>query len=687
MTLLLALLLTLALLAVIGVAGGVLATSWTDSSSRPAGPGALAAQVLAGGLVAWLLASGILVRTVGLTPASVGVATVLLLGSATTVLALPRTRGVLRSVWPDLGYLAAVAAVSCLVWLPLGVVVVGTTWAPLGSTPWYYGDLAQQIADNGHIPATSQEWGTTVPFLADYRLFSAGTAALVVVSDGLAATQVATVIAVLVLGSGGALLARSLGASPIASLAAVPLAVGTGIGTVRVTAYRPEAWGIGLMLLLVALAVPWLRRGDRGSLVLAVLVAACLAQVHGIALVGGGVLVVAAALALLPEGGGRETLRRLLVASVAMAGGVLLVGLAMGGASGFGHSEGLADAAGPSDPTWEFVRASTGRPPSAPPGNLEIVRAALRRAYPDNTWLVGVVVALAVLALVVAVRHGGPARHDARRFLLFTGSALLGMTLVGAVFALGWPGYVPRRTGALRLVLEATLLVAPLVAGATHAALGEHGWCQRLWPHDTWPCWRDRALAAALLLALGAVGWAGSRHTAQGVADSRPDRDTLAALADLPIAEDAVLLANAYTEGYLTSVTAGEALLGGRAPYTFPDLLDRANRLLRESQRFFRHPRRNVDLLRRNDVSYVLVAEPGSHALANPRSFPVNRGLQALVPERLEPVLVRPDLRVYRVRGDGGAASGGAGEPGISPDEGDTYSIGMVRVQTGVWFP
>ncbi len=65
------------------------------------------------------------------------------------------------------------------------------------------------------------------------------------------------------------------------------MAVATGIGALRLTSYRPEGLGLGLSLLVVACFVDWFRRGERASLVAGCLVGVALANVHGIALLGG----------------------------------------------------------------------------------------------------------------------------------------------------------------------------------------------------------------------------------------------------------------------------------------------------------------------------------------------------------------------------------------------------------------
>ena len=129
--------------------------------------------------------------------------------------------------------------------------IVHASWSPLGSTPWYYYGLARQVAENGSLPATSVEFGTATPFLADYHLFTTGTAMLLLQHpDGpITVITVVTLVGVVALGLGAVALARVLGAGRVSALLAVPFAVGAGIAPLRLAAYRPEGFAIGLTLL------------------------------------------------------------------------------------------------------------------------------------------------------------------------------------------------------------------------------------------------------------------------------------------------------------------------------------------------------------------------------------------------------------------------------------------------------
>src|SRR5919112_1631254 len=103
-------------------------------SAGRAVPDAMMARGLACGLATWLLGSGLLTATVGLTSSS---------------------------AWAWDGLVAAVSLGVLVV--PLGYTIVHTSWSPIGSTPWYYYGLARQVADAGSIPAASIEFGTATP--------------------------------------------------------------------------------------------------------------------------------------------------------------------------------------------------------------------------------------------------------------------------------------------------------------------------------------------------------------------------------------------------------------------------------------------------------------------------------------------------------------------------------------------
>ncbi len=650
---LLGLLLTFVAVAVLpGMAGGLLLTAGRRSDPHGGGlrddrfvDGALIARCLAVGTTVWLLTAGLLVRTTGVTAASTDVAAVVLAVASVLVLLLPGPRRVLRSTVPAARYAAAAAGLALTAWAPVGVLMWRTSEGTVASTPWYYWGLARQLLETGKFPETSVEFATTVPYLADYPLYTAGTAMLM---SGLpesaqpAALNLITVVAVVTLGSGAALLAWAWGASRGMALLAAPLAVSFGVGLLRLLGSRPEGFALGLSLLVVVLVVDWFRHRDVVSLGVAAALAAVVSQVHGIAFLVMGLLLVAAAMTVLLEERSWRFVLTAVGSALTVLGAVGLLALAMGRLSGASTAGGIVDASGDDDLTWTFRQLVRAREPDAPPTRMELLWRGLDRLYADLSLVALGLVVLAVVVLVVravAARRVGARAQAATavRHLAFFGFSAVLLVSAAAVFLLGWDSYVPRRTGTERVLMEATLLPGVLLAGAAAVGVSAlQGQRRRL----------VTVAAVGLTLLAGTVG---SLLRAQQAASWRPDPQDRAALASLDLPEEAVILGNAYTEGYLGQVTGARPLLEGRAPYTFPDQLERAVGLLEGAGEFFDDPGAHLDYLDRHDVDYLVVARPDTFAITNEYLYDDGTGLTRLrtVPQ-LEEVLSSEGLVVFR---------------------------------------
>jgi hypothetical protein len=435
-------------------------------------------------------------------------------------------------------------------------------------------------------------------------------------------------------------LTSAFGVSGLASLLAVPVVVATGIVPLRASGYRPETFGIGLGLLMVALTIDWMRRREPGSLVGAALLAALLSQVHGIAALTSGTMALAAVLVLLAEGPRGRQLRVAATALAALVVAVAVAGVTFHEASGTVHAGGLIDRGGLADPTWEFFRAARDDPSSLPPTNTAVVTKTLGELYAPQRWWMVPVLLLAVYGLWRARRS-----RAAREVLAFTALTLVGLAGVALVFMLGWQGYVPRRTGAQRLVLEASLVSPPLLAvGLTAAAEASWAWLRRvrLRTADT-----RRWVLLALMCACGIISMIPVSSYDNGLA---PTRAQLAVWRSLPLTSHDVVLANGYTEGFIPDISPAQGLLDGRAPYTFDSQLHAANNLLRGGAQFFDDPDAHWGFLARNHVTWVVVAQGGAYSLATGNVWGTPTSLQGLdACPGLTRVRDEASLAVYRV--------------------------------------
>ena len=107
------------------------------------------------------------------------------------------------------------------------------------------------------------------------------------------------------------------------------------------------------------------------------------------------------------------------------------------------------------------------------------------------------------------------------------------------------------------------------------------------------------------------------------------------------------MLTNAYNEGYIEQATGAHGLVGGRAPFTFPTILDRALQVLDDAEHFYRAPRAHTAFLQQEGVDYVVVGRGSALGRAG---FAGAVNLTALdeLPA-LTRIATTPDLVVYRV--------------------------------------
>lgn len=643
-----------------GLAGGI---ALSALSPEPARWGVLLTRSLSAGLALWLTTMELLARTVGLSPAACWSATGSLAAAGLAVLLLPGSRRILALAWRDVMFGCAIAVLAYLIWLPVGLANARVSWSPLGSTPWYYWGLARQIAAAGHVPTWSVEWGINVPFLRDYQAFSIGTAALIdqTPAGTLMALHAVVVITLITAACGATLLAMALGARPAWAVVAVPFFLGIAVFVRELSSYRPEAFAYGLALLAGTNAIHWLRDRDRGAFIAGAFTVAVLTEVHAVVLVIAAALAGAGIVAFLPGsrcrelGGHARRAGGFVAVCVALAAGLAVVA---GTQASTEHVHALSSSQPLGDPTWSFMRTISSTPDALPPANGELTRAAVASWFRGpNPWGIAAAFTVGLLVLVTVAGRGrrsaGAHRHrrspvtaetdaaagpSARTALVFGIAFVTLMGAVAAVFALGWSTYVPRRTGAGRLVQLIPFVLPSLAACAVSAF-------RRLAP--------GRAGGLAAVAAAGAVltgTLAANVHAEHQIGAQHPSSDTIEALSRLRLPANSVVLANGYTEGFIAQTLGGKGLLDGRAPYTFPDMLNRANSLLGEATAFFASPARHADFLRDHDVGYVLVARRRTWALGTSNIFPARRADLARLPA-LRPMVATSDFVLYRVKG------------------------------------
>jgi hypothetical protein len=153
-----------------------------------------------------------------------------------------------------------------------------------------------------------------------------------------------------------------------------------------------------------------------------------------------------------------------------------------------------------------------------------------------------------------------------------------------------------------------------------------------------------------LVVVFCALGLRNSAMHASALSDAPPRASDVKALRQVGVPADSMVLTNAWTQGYIPQVMGARGLLDGRAPFTYPRVLERANHLLRKARYFFQHPCRNIDFLHKHDVSYVVVVQRDTHALStsNLVAKHVDPTTLDACPE-LTRVAATPHLTVFRV--------------------------------------
>jgi Ca2+/Na+ antiporter len=584
-------------------------------------------------------------------------------------------------------FLVVAGAVSWLVLIGPQVESRRPSGLPLQSTVWWYWWLAEAVAGEGGIPAASPEWGRSEPFQHAYIGSTIHTAAAMQLAGGADLTfqeRYRLCLVVLALAAFFALWRRWL--PPWWALAASLLALTTTKAFAKLLAYRPETFG----LILVAWS-GWLldeafeRRSLRwGSLAGVVAGLAFVSHAEMFLFTGPLWAGIAAARVVgarsrpsrappLGDASGGQRghwLRPTLFALPLCLCTVIAIQAATAAGGRLVSIPGVASDWHPRAPdgtdlTWQLYAAvwrprEVDAPPDQPcadaffTGTHREPWAAL--AIRDPTpWQLAL---LAGLLVLTSVPYLGVAARGRRR-VVGRSQALRAFT-VGTILILGtllivtaicelYDTYVPQRTGMLRIQPYYTLGLAGVV--------GLLGWLSsrgsfallRLLPFLRTG---RRRVRLAAFLAVGLVSLAlvplMKTETPEGTASGiSPAAYEAYRWLDHHAPPDAVVLANAFTDGQIAAISHRTGWLDGRLPFLEgPAFIRDSVTMLMEARRYFSKPGPETRV--GNDViDYVVAAEPTVY-LGGPYARRVNPFLTD--PRKLDE---QPDLRLVATFGRG----------------------------------
>jgi hypothetical protein len=544
--------------------------------------------------------------------------------------------------------------------LATGAIVVGATAVARIGIPfnpthggWRYWADGLELADLGHIPAVSLQWGVLHPPTVSKLVGNAFTGELSFLfsAHALAGMAVALWLAVAGYAAGLWALGWELGlrrTAPLLPLLGVaggslPLSLHLNADVIaKLTFFQDEDMGRSAAVIAVAMLIPALRgEGGRAAPVAAGLVLAAGALTHAIPALALLALIGPYAALMLVRSHGR---RQVVVAggtALATAAAVALVLLApAGGAIGFQGASGNAGYVlfdGRYDPTayldgilrpprpktqarWYERPAATAR---------ELVSSATGRTA-STTGLVAVAACALIAVAVIAIWGSGPL------WLAAAAAAAMAAILlvVGLAFSYRQSFYIPATFGDRRLFEYASIPVMVIVL-----ALAETG-IERLLRPGAWAAGAGVAITAAVLVIVGPGALRGGLQT-----ESPTAAYITAARVATPC--NTRLLATVNSKGAFQALTGRADILEGMAPFLRPAILRTTVRLVHEARQYLLHPGTDGAFLAREHVDDVLV---GRGLGAGWRAFDRTATL----------AFVRQvgQVRVYRYTGPGAGAGG-----------------------------
>ncbi len=329
------------------------------------------------------------------------------------------------------------------------------------------------------------------------------------------------------------------------------------------------------------------------------------------------------------------TVRAVITLTVVVAG-AWLVGNAVlgGGLSGAGKLGGLPHVVDGVDPTYEFRYLVNGHLDAPPkPSFFGMAMDSLR---PDmlggshGWWLLGGVTVIA--GLVYTSIQRGDRRRPAQRLVLVLGVTLVAVLAFSFWLAIRHATFVPQRTGFGR-VLQLIFVMFPLGLAVVLSAIA----CRR------------RFVAGAVGLLVAGLAYFPAASALESQRSRTASAETLRDLRGLDLPEDALVLTNFYSEGFVPDLTGARGVIDGRAPYTEGPTLAKVNAEVRRAVEFFSSPSTAPDPpLPADGITHVLISTGTGWALGSSMRWVTN---QEMLDRRSDLHLVAssPAFRLYEV--------------------------------------
>ncbi len=528
---------------------------------------------------------------------------------------------------------------------------------------WRYWADGLELADVGHIPAASLQWGVLHPPTVSKLVGNAFTGELSFLfsAHALAGMAVALWLSAAAYAAGLWALAWELGLRwtapllPLLGIAGASLPFGVHLNAdiiAKLTFFQDEDMGRSAAVIATAMLIPALRgEGGRAAPVAAGLVLAAGALTHAIPAVAMLALLGPYAALLLVRCGDR---RRVLLAggaALATAAAVALVLLApAGGAIGFQGASGNAGYvlfAGRYDPT-AYIDGILRRPrPKTQARWYEAptatARALLASATGKTSSTTGLVVAAvcALVAVALVVIFGSAQLGTAAAAAAAMAAILL---LVGLLFSYRQSFYIPATFGDRRLFEYASIPVMVIALALAETAIA------RLARPGPW------AAGACVLLTV-AVGVAAGPHALRGGLQGASPTAAYITAARVATPCNSRLVATVNSKGAFQALTGRADIVEGMAPFLRPAILRSTVRLVHETRQYLLHPVTDGAFLHREHVDDVLV---GRGLGAGWRAFDKASTL-AFVRQIAQ-------VRVYRYTGPG------VGRGGVRPADAPGYT-------------